>query len=56
MVFLTNTKLYGPTTSAMIARWIKIYMSKSGIDTTIFRAHSVGKAWTSAAAEAYPRS
>ena len=52
VVFLTSTKPYGPASSATIARWIKTVLSKSGIDTSIFKAHSIRGASTSAAAEA----
>ena len=52
VVFLTSTKPYGPASSATIARWIKTVLSRSGIDTTIFKAHSIRGASTSAAAEA----
>jgi len=39
-------------TSATIARWIKTGLSKAGIDTSIFKAHSIRSAATSAAADA----
>ena len=52
VVFLMSMKPYGPTTSATVARLIKTVLSKSGIDTTIFKAHLVRGASTSAAAEA----
>ena len=48
-LFLTSTKPHKPATSATIARWIKTTLKRAGIDTTIFKAHSVT---TSAAAEA----
>ena len=51
-VFLTSTNPHGPATSATIARWIKTVLAKAGIDTTIFKAHSIRAASTSAAAEA----
>ena len=52
VVFLTSIKPYGPATSATVARWIKTVLSKAGIDTSIFKAHSVRGAATSTAAEA----
>ena len=51
-VFLTSIKPYGPATSATIARWIKSVLEKAGIDTSIFKAHSVRGAAATAAAEA----
>ena len=50
--FITSVKTHRPATSATIARWIKTALSKAGVDTTIFKAHSVRGAATSAAAEA----
>ena len=52
VVFLTSTKPCGPAASATIARWIKTVLSRSDIDTTIFKAHSTRGASTSAEAEA----
>ena len=52
VVFLTSTKPHSPASSATIARWIKSALTEAGIDTTIFKAHSVRGASTSAAAEA----
>ena len=51
-LFLTSTKPYRPASSSTIARWIKTALSKAGVDTSIFKAHSVRGASTSAAAEA----
>ena len=42
VLFLTSTKPHGPASSATIARWIKTVLSKSGIDTSIFKAHYQG--------------
>ena len=50
--FLTSTKPHRPVSSATIARWIKTALTRAGIDTTLFRAHSARGASTSAAAEA----
>ena len=41
-----------PVTSSTIARWIKSVLTNAGIDTAIFKAHSVRSAATSAASEA----
>jgi len=41
-----------PATTATIARWIKTGLSKAGIDTSIFKTHSIQSATTSAAAGA----
>ena len=51
-LFIALIKPYNPVTSSTIARWIKCFLSKAGIDTTIFKAHSVRGASTSAAANA----
>lgn len=51
-IFLKSTKPFGPASSATIARWIKTVLMRAGIDTSIFKAHSVRGASTSAAAEA----
>ena len=51
-MFLTSTKLYGPASSATIAKWIKKVLSNAGVDTTIFKPHSVRSALASAATEA----
>ena len=51
-VFQTSIKPYGPATSATIVRWIKSVLEKAGIDTSIFKAHSVRGAAATAAAEA----
>ena len=39
-----------PVTSSTIARWLKLVMESAGIDTSVFKAHSVRSASTSAAA------
>ena len=43
-------KLHWPVTSSAIARWLKEVIQMAGIDTSIFKAHSVRGATTSAAA------
>ena len=49
-LFITTTGGHSPATSATIARWIKSALTTAGIDTSIFKAHSVGEASTMAAA------
>ena len=51
-LFITTRKPFHPASSATIARWIKSTLSKAGIDTSIFCAHSTKSASTSAAADA----
>ena len=51
-LFISLIKPYKQVTSSTIARWIKSILAKSGIDTNIFKAHSVRGASTSAAADA----
>ena len=51
-LFLTSTRPYHSATSATIARWVKTTLSKAGVDTSIFCAHSTRSASTSAAADA----
>ena len=49
-LFITTTEGHSPVASATIARWIKSALTKAGIDTSIFKAHSVRGATTTAAA------
>ena len=51
-LFLTAVPKHHPATASTIARWIKAGLTKAGIDTNIFKAHSVRSASTSAAADA----
>ena len=51
-LFLTSVKPHGPASSSTIARWIKTILTNSGIDASIFKAHSIRGACTSAAADA----
>ena len=51
-LFIALIRPYNPVTSSTIARWIKSVLTKSGINTDIFKAHSVRSAATSAAANA----
>ena len=45
-------KPHKPISPSTIARWLKTILSKAGVDTEIFKAHSVQSASTSAAAMA----
>ena len=49
-LFIAIIKPHLPVTSSTIARWLKKVISDAGIDTNIFKAHSVRSAATSAAA------
>ena len=49
-LFIATVKPQFPITSSTIARWLKKVNGDSGIDTDIFKAHSVRSAATSAAA------
>ena len=51
-LFISLIKPYKPVASSTIARWLKSVLEKAGIDTTIFKAHSIRGASTSAAASA----
>ena len=51
-LFLGITKPHKPVCSSTIARWLKTFLGKAGIDTEIFKANSVRSASTSAAAVA----
>ena len=51
-LFLTAVPKHHPATASTIARWIKTGLAKAGIDTNIFKAHSVHSASTSAAVDA----
>ena len=48
-LFISFIKPHRPVTSSTIARWLKETIGAAGIDTTIFKAHSVRGASTSAA-------
>lgn len=50
-LFIATIKPHNPVTSSTIARWIRTVLTKSGINTDIFKAHSVRGAATSAAAK-----
>ena len=51
-LFLTTIRPHNPASSSTIARWLKNMLGKAGIDTTIFRAHSVRGAAATAASNA----
>ncbi len=46
-LFLSFVKPHKPVSTATIARWIKSVLESSGIDTSVFKAHSVRGAATS---------
>ena len=48
-LFLGVVKPYSPVVSSTIARWLKSVLNSSGVDTSIFSAHSTRGASTSAA-------
>ncbi|KAJ8917898.1 hypothetical protein NQ315_002590 [Exocentrus adspersus] len=48
-LFLTYKKPYHRATAQTISRWLKDVLGRSGIDTSVFKAHSVRHASTSAA-------
>ena len=51
-MFISLVKPHRPVTRAIISRWILSLIKEAGIDTTIFKAHSVRGASTTAAANA----
>lgn len=51
-LILTHKKPHRPATSQSIGRWIKQTLTESGVDTSIFTAHSTRHASTSAASRA----
>ena len=52
LLFLSWIGKHDPVTSSTIARWLKTYLMETGIDTGIFKAHSVRRASSSTAASA----
>ena len=48
-LFLSYVKPFKPVTSQRIAHWIKDILSEAGVDTRVFKAHSVRGASVSAA-------
>lgn len=51
-LFLAIVKPHNPVSSPTIARWLRTVLGKAGIDTAIFKAHSVRSAAVTAAASA----
>ena len=49
-LFIAIIKPHHPVTSSTVARWLKQVIGDSGIDTSVFKAHSVRGTSTSAAA------
>ena len=47
-LFVSNTKPYQPVKPATLAGWLLTAMSRAGIDTVSYRAHSVRSAASSA--------
>ena len=48
-LFISHVKPYGPVSKATIGRWVKTTMYLAGIDTSIFKPHSVRSASVSRA-------
>ena len=48
-LLISYVKPYAPVSKSIIARWCKVVLGKAGIDITMFGAHSVRSASTSAA-------
>ena len=52
VLFISCIKPHGAVTTATVARWIRSCFTQAGVDTSIFKSHSVRGAATSAAAKA----
>ena len=52
-LFVSYIKPRQPVTTASVARWIRSFLTEAGIDTSVFKTHSVRGAATSAAANAF---
>ena len=50
-LLIATIQPFKPVSSSTVARWLKSILSKAGIDTGVFRAHSVRSAAVSAAAD-----
>ena len=50
-LFLSYVWLHAPVTSQRIANWLKEILKNAGVDTTVFKTHSVRGASSTAAAE-----
>ena len=48
-LFISFKKPFQPVSAASISRWIKELLAEAGIDTGIFKGHSIRAASTSAA-------
>ena len=48
-LLLSHCKPHGPVVTCTVSRWLKELMSQAGIDTTVFKGHSVRGAATSKA-------
>ena len=51
-MFIATIKPHQPVSSSTITRWLKTMLSKAGINTDTFKAHSVRSASVTAAANA----
>ena len=49
-LFLATIKLHNLVTSSTIARWLRVMLERAGVNTEVFKAHSVRAASASAAA------
>lgn len=52
-LFISFKRPHKPVTSTTLGRWLRTFMSAAGIDSHIFKAHSVRGASTTAAANAF---
>ena len=52
-LFISFRRPHKPVTSTTLGRWLRTFMSAAGIDSQIFKAHSVRGASTTAAANAF---
>ena len=43
-LFIANTKPYQPVQLSTLAKWLLLAMTRAGIDTTLFKAHSTRSA------------
>ena len=50
-LFLSYIRPHGPVTAQRIGHWLKEIMGKAGVDTAVFKAHSVRGASSTAASE-----
>ena len=51
--FISFIRPHKPVTSTTLGRWLRTFMSAAGIDSHVFKAHSVRGASTTAAANAF---